>query len=253
MEHPKFQSAGFSIRRNKVDPGPGSVGSSKKSRGIFGCSIFGYLNLWTFWSGPSGFSSEPIGLRTGVHLVSPYKEPSGLDFGVLYIGVFWISEFFGLDPQNFLPNPSDPGPGSTLFLHTEDPADWTFGCQSAGFSIRRNKVDPGPGSVGSSKKSRGIFGCSIFGYLNLWTFWSGPSGFSSEPIGLRTGVHLVSPYKEPSGLDFGVLYIGVFWISEFFGLDPQNFLPNPSDPGPGSTLFLHTEDPADWTFGCSIF
>ena len=33
IEHTKVQSAGSSIRRNKVDPGPGFVGSAKKSRG----------------------------------------------------------------------------------------------------------------------------------------------------------------------------------------------------------------------------
>ena len=30
-EHPKVQSGGSSIRRNKVDPGPGSDGSGRKS------------------------------------------------------------------------------------------------------------------------------------------------------------------------------------------------------------------------------
>ena len=29
-EHPKVQSAGSSLRRNKVDPGPGSDGSGRK-------------------------------------------------------------------------------------------------------------------------------------------------------------------------------------------------------------------------------
>ena len=31
IEHPKVQSGGSSIRRNKVDPGPGSDGSGIKS------------------------------------------------------------------------------------------------------------------------------------------------------------------------------------------------------------------------------
>ena len=31
IEHPKVQSVGSSIRRNKVDPGPGSDGSGRKS------------------------------------------------------------------------------------------------------------------------------------------------------------------------------------------------------------------------------
>ena len=34
---------------------------------------------------------------------------------------------------------------------------------------------------------------------------------------------------------------------------PLDFLLDPTDPGPGSTLFLLMENPADWNFGCSIF
>ena len=33
IEHPKVQSSGSSIWRNKVDPGPGSDGSGRKSLG----------------------------------------------------------------------------------------------------------------------------------------------------------------------------------------------------------------------------
>ena len=99
----------------------------------------------------------------------------------------------------------------------------------------------------------GLLGALYFDILDLWIFLSGPSGFSTGPIGPWTRVHLVSPYGGPSGLDFWVLFILIFWILEFFYLDPQDFIPDPSDPGPGSTLFLLMEDPPDWTFGCSIF
>ena len=99
----------------------------------------------------------------------------------------------------------------------------------------------------------GLLGALYLDFFDLWIFPSGPSGFSTGLIGPRTRVHLVSPYGGPCGLDFWVLYILIFWIFEFFYLDPQDFLPDPSDPGPGSTLFLLMEDPPDWTFGCSIF
>ena len=58
-----------------------------------------------FPSGPSGFSTAPIGPWTRVHLVSPYGGPCGLDFWVLYIWILLIFEFFHLDPQDFLPYP----------------------------------------------------------------------------------------------------------------------------------------------------
>ena len=111
---------------------------------------------------------------------------------------FFEFEFFYLDPKDFLPDPSDPGPGSTLFLHMEDPEDWTFGC-------------------------------SIFGYFGI--FPSGPSEFYTGPNGPPTRVHLYSPYGGPR-LDFWVLYIWIFWILEFFHLDPQDYLQDPLDPGP---------------------